>query len=174
MADQATMKTANGPWSTRSSGDGRVPTYGGAPESRETDPGASSVVSSVAGFSESLLNLAELQAQLYAIELRKNAHAARNGGVGLLAGLALAVASLPVALVGIAELMVAELALKRAYALLIVAGAALLFAVGCVASAGLWLRRQRIGFPLSGEELNRNVNWVRTVLAHSGRSTPHR
>ena len=139
-----------------------------------SEPSATSVVSNVASFGENLLTLAELQARLSAMELRKNLEAAKTEGVVLLAGSVLAVASLPVALAGIAELLVSELALKRGYALLIVAVAALLIAGVCVASASFRLRRKRLGFPLSAEELTRNLNWLRTVLRYSGRSPSRR
>ena len=81
-------------------------------------------MSNVAGFGENLLTLTELQAKLATIELRQNISAVKNGGSLLLGGLVVAVASLPVVLVGVAELLVSELAFKRGYALLIVAGTA--------------------------------------------------
>jgi len=138
-----------------------------------SEPSATGVVSNVAGFGENLLTMTELQARLSAMELRKNLEAAKTEGAVLLAGSVLAVASLPVALAGIAELLVSELALERGYALLIVAAAALLIAGVCVAIASFRLRRKRFGFPLSAEELTRNLNWLRTVLRYSGR-TPSR
>ena len=92
------------------------------------------MVSSVAGFGENLLTMAELQARLSAMELQQNVVAARSAGSVALAGSLLAVACLPVALAGIAELLVSELAIKRGYALLIVSAAAFLIACVCVAS----------------------------------------
>ncbi len=168
MADQATVRTRNGP------PDASPTAGGGTPGAAGGEPSATSMVSSVAGFGENLLNLAELQTRLSAMELRKNVEAAKSGGAVVLGGTALFLASLPVALMGIAEVLVSELALKRGYALLIVAGAGFVIAGGCVAAASLWLRRKRLGFPLSGEELARNLNWVRTVLQYSGRSLSRR
>jgi Putative Actinobacterial Holin-X, holin superfamily III len=169
MADQATMRTMNGPGSNRSSAGGSVSVGGRMSDASAGEPSANTMVSNVAGFGENLLTLAELQARLSAMELRKNLDAATAGGAVILAGSVLAVASLPVALAGLAELLVSELALKRGYALLIVAAAAILIAGISVASAGFWLRRKRLGFPLSAEELTRNLNWLRTVLHFSGR-----
>jgi hypothetical protein len=132
------------------------------------------VVSNVAGFGENLLNLAELQARLSATELRRNLDAAKISGAIMVAGSVLALASVPVALAGIAELLVAKLALRRGYALLTVAAAALVIAAACVMGAGLWLRRKRLGFPVSAEEFTRNLQWLRTVLRYSGRPTVSR
>jgi putative superfamily III holin-X len=173
MADQAAMKAIKSHGPNQSAGGGGS-VAGRLPAASASEPSANSVVSNVAGFGENLLTLAELQARLSAMELRKNLVTAKIGGAVLLAGSVLAIAGLPVALAGLAELLVSELALKRGYALLIVAAAALVIGGACVASAGVWLRRKRLGFPLSAEELTRNLNWLRTVLRYSGRSPARR
>jgi hypothetical protein len=132
------------------------------------------VVSSVAEFGEHLLTLAELQARLGALEVKQNLEAAGISGSVILAGALLAVVSLPLVLAGIAELLVSELAMKRGYALLSVAVATLVIAGVCIGIAGSRLRRNAAGFPMTREEFARNLNWVRTVLLHSGRSTQRR
>jgi hypothetical protein len=169
MADQATLTTRNGPTANNSSARGASPGES-ASSTGEKQPDASSVVSNVAGFGENLLTLGELQARLAAEELVQNLQAAKNAGALGLAGFLIAVASVPIVLAGIAELLVSELAMKRGYALLSVAAAAILIAGVSVTSASSWLRSKRLGFPLSEEELTRNLNWVRTVLRYSGRA----
>jgi hypothetical protein len=128
------------------------------------------VVSGVAEFSENLLSLAELQARLVALELQQNVAAAQISVPVILAGAVLAVVSLPLVLAGIAELLVSELGMKHGYALLSVAVVALAIAATAVALALGRLRRALAGFPISREEFARNLNWVRTVLLHSGRA----
>jgi hypothetical protein len=140
-----------------------------SPDNGTAESGANAVVSNVAGFGEDLLNLVELQTRLTAVELRQNLNLFKVGGALMATGLVVAVAGLPVGLVGIAELLVSEMGLKRGYALLAVAAIAILFAASCVGLAASWFRRKPLGFPLSGEELARNLNWVRTVLRQSGR-----
>jgi Putative Actinobacterial Holin-X, holin superfamily III len=166
MADQATLKGANGPMSdTRS---GRLTSGGPGDQS----PGA--VMSNVAGFGENLLTLTELQARLATIEIRQNVESAKTPGTFLVGASVLAVVGLPVFLVGIAELLVSELAFKRGYALLMIAGCAIAIAT-LLAGVGLAsLRNTRFGFPLTSEELSRNVQWIRTVLQHSGRPASRR
>jgi hypothetical protein len=132
------------------------------------------MVSNVAGFGENLLNLAELQARLSAAEFRKNIESARLSVVCGVGAALLAVASLPVALAGIAELLVSALGWNRGYALLGVAGGAIVVAAVCIAAAALWLRSKPLGFPVSTEELARNLNWLRTVLRFSGRAPSRR
>jgi hypothetical protein len=160
------MRTSSG--NRRVAGDGEL-TAGRTTSPNGIEAGATAVVSNVAGFGENLLNMAELQTRLSATELRKNVEAAKIGGAVILGGAVLAAASVPVALAGIAELLVSELVLRRGYALLLVAGAAFVIAALCVAGAALWLRQKRLGFPVSAEELSRNLQWLRTVLRYSGR-----
>jgi hypothetical protein len=165
MANQATVRT-NG------SAAGRLGAVGAEPSDATAagnEAGPGQVVSSVAEFGENLLTLGELQARLAAIELKQNVDAAKIDGSVVLAGAALALASLSVILIGVAELLVSELGMKRGVALLSVSGVSILIAGACIAIAGSRLRRKAVGFPLSGEELARNLNWLRTVLVHSGR-----
>ena len=172
MADQATVTARNGAVAngtqTRGASTGD---HASTPDGKELT--ASTVVSNVAGFGENLLTLGELQARLAAKELVQNYQAARTAGAVGLAGFVIAAANVPIVLLGIAELLVSELAMKRGYALLSVAGAAISIGGVSVAFAGSWIRRKRLGFPVSGEELTRNLNWVRTVLRYGGRF-PHR
>ena len=164
MVNQTSVTKANG----RATSSGKID---GGPllEDNTAESGANAVVSNVAGFGEDLLNLAELQTRLTLVEMRQNLNVFKAGGALMATGLIVAVAGLPVGLVGIAELLVSEMGLKRGYALLTVAAIAILIAASCVGMAASWFRRKPLGFPLSGEELARNVNWVRTVLRQSGR-----
>jgi hypothetical protein len=147
---------------------------GSAPRDGEERVRSEGVVNNVAEFGEGLLTLAELQARLAVVELRQNVAAAKAGGSIILAGGALALASLALVLVGLAELLVSELGMKRGYALLAVAGAGLVTAGACIALAARHFQGRSIGFPVSGEELARNLNWVKTVLRHSGRPPSRR
>jgi Putative Actinobacterial Holin-X, holin superfamily III len=167
MADQATMKT-NGPATATASGrPGAVPKAGGD----ANDAGPADVVTNVAEFAEHLLTLAELQTRLSAIELKQNVQAVKFGSAVMLVGAVIGVAGLPIALAGIAEVLVSTLSMSRGAALLSVAVAAFAVAGACIAIAAGRLSGADLGFPLSKEELARNINWIRTVLLYSGRSS---
>jgi Putative Actinobacterial Holin-X, holin superfamily III len=166
MADQATLMNRNA--SATNGAQTRSPADRGS-SAAEKEPGAGDMVSNVAGFGENLLTLGELQARLVARELIQNYQAARTAGTVGLVGILVAVSGIPVVLLGIAELLVSELAMKRGFALLSVAAAAIVLGGGVVAFVGTWLRQKRLGFPVSTEELTRNLNWLRTVLRYSGR-----
>jgi Putative Actinobacterial Holin-X, holin superfamily III len=168
MADQATMTR----WSdAKDNGPTAKPNSGavGTPAANAFDPSASGVMNSVAGFGENLLTLAELQARLTAIELRQNIDSLKNGGALFVAGSILAISTLPVVMMGVAEFMVSEFGMKRSYALLITASTAIVIAGACIIIARSWLRKKPFGFPVASEEFARNLNWLRTVLRHSGR-----
>jgi hypothetical protein len=169
MVDQETMNASNG-------SSGSVGPYSGAqsPAARssgaaEATASAGQVASNVAGFGENLLNMAELQAKMSAIELRQNIEALRIVAAVGLTGATLALAALPIVLAGMAEVLVTELAIRRGPAFLTVGFTALAIGLLGIVGAGLWISRKRIGFPLSAEEFTRNLNWVRTVLRLSGR-----
>ena len=164
MADQTAMTKSNG-----HSPLGATLGSDRSPDTAAGESAANAVVSNVAGFGEDLLNLAELQAQLAVLEARQNVDVLRSGGALIATGLIVALAGLPIGLVGVAELLVSEMGLKRGYALLSVSAVAILIAGSCVGGGVSWLRRKRLGFPLSSEELARNITWIRTVLRQSGR-----
>jgi Putative Actinobacterial Holin-X, holin superfamily III len=168
MADQATMTTFKGPTSNGASRQASSGSVRSSPAD-VLDPGASGMMNSVAGFGENLLTLGELQARLTAIEVRQNLDSLRNGGALFVTGSILAISSLPVLMVGVAELLVSELGMKRGYALLSAGTTAIVIAGACIVVARSWLRKKPFGFPLAGEEFARNLNWLRTILRHSGR-----
>jgi Putative Actinobacterial Holin-X, holin superfamily III len=132
--------------------------------------GGDMVMRGVAGFGESLLSLAELQARLAEVELRQNLQAARAGIFLALSSGVAAWSGLIIMLAGLAELMVSEMGVKRGIALLSVATVTIAAGAACLALAAARLRAKRLGFPLSYEELARNLNWLRTVLRQSGRA----
>jgi hypothetical protein len=155
MADQATLNRNGGP---------RV-----AIDSPVTE----GVFGNLTEFVNDCTTLAELQAKLAVQDLKVGAGKATVPVIGLVAGGALAIASLPVLLLGLGELIYFYGGLERHWAYLIVAGVALVLG-GLLA----WLLGTRFGpvlssFDHSREELTRNLAWIKTVLAHSGRSPRH-
>jgi len=157
----------NGPGGASGRMAAAAPTSGDAGENGAS-PG--DVVTNVAEFGEDLLSLAELQTRLAAIEVKQNLEAVRRGAAILVTGSVLALAALPIALAGIAELLVSMLGMNRGAALLAVAAAAFVIAGACIAIAVGRLRGSDMGFPLTREEFTRNLNWLRTVLLYSGRT----
>ena len=134
--------------------------------------GPAGMVSSLAEFAHDTATLAELQAKLTVVELRKTAARATLPAVVLAGSGVLALAALPVLLFGIAQLITTYGGLALGWSLLLVA-------VVCLALAGVagWLCLGRVTksfeeLRTSREELVRNAAWIKTVLAQSGRFTP--
>jgi Putative Actinobacterial Holin-X, holin superfamily III len=176
MADQTALTSGNGSPGSMSPAVGdhaRISAQASSAALRGETP-AGDLVSNVAGFGENLLSLAELQARMAAVELRQNVETVKIASALVVAGVLIALAAVPIILMGMAELLVSELAWRRGHAFLAVGCVTVALAACCAVAAAAWLKRQRLGFPLSTEELTRNLHWVHTVLRLSGRHPTHR
>jgi uncharacterized membrane protein YqjE len=135
-------------------------------------PFVEGVLGNVADFGSDIASLAELQAKLALIDLKESAGRAALPAGLIVASAALVLGSLPVGLLGLAELLVRAFSIERGWAYIATAAAitvcALILGLAGLAS----LRRSFESFRRSREELTRNVAWVKTVLAQSRRYTP--
>jgi hypothetical protein len=128
------------------------------------------MVGNIADFGNDIATLAELQAKLTALDARDCAARAATPVIILGAGVALALGSLPVILIGLADVIAANTKLSSGTAQLIVGLVALVVA-GVGGYFGLkGTIRSLDSFRRSREELIRNLSWIRTVLVYSGRS----
>lgn len=133
-----------------------------------------SVVGNIADFGNDVATLCELQLKLATTDLKEVKDRATGYVIVLFFAGVVAIATIPIALFGVADLLAMALQIRLGWALLITAGVA--FSIAGVVFAQI---APRLGFALdplrrSREELVRNVSWVRTVLVHSGRSIPKR
>jgi hypothetical protein len=122
------------------------------------------VTASVTGLAHDAIELAELQVRLLKLDVRS---AARNGQRGLalgVGGVCLLLGCVPVALLALAEVFVAQFGWSQAAAL--GAAAAIGLAASAVAAAAAW-QRMRAGLSSlerSRDELNRNIAWIKSQL----------
>jgi len=141
-------------------------------ESVPIDAPATAVVNNLAEFGHDFATLAELQTKLAVIDLKETAgHAALPAGA-LAAALVLLLGSVPVLLIGVAELIVDYTTITLGWALLLTAGVALGLAIVIGALGASRIGASFASLQRSREELTRNVAWIKTVLAYSGRSAP--
>jgi len=141
---------------------------------RAQGSGNGSVVGSIAEFGNDIATLAELQAKLALLDLQESTRRSVLPVALMVVGVAVALASLPVALLGVASLIAAAFSIAQGWALLLTAGAALIAGAGIAATAASQLGRSFDSFRRSREEFSRNVAWIRTIVLHSGRAVPRR
>jgi len=127
------------------------------------------VFGNIAGFAGDVATLAELQAKLASHDLKETVSRATIPAGLILGGSVLALGSIPVLLIGVAELIVRWTSLSHGLSLLIVAIGAMVLAAGMVLFALPAMKRSFASFQRSREELVRNIAWIKTVLTHSGR-----
>jgi hypothetical protein len=132
------------------------------------------VIGGIAGFGNDVANLAELQAKLAALDFKEARQKALLPlGVVAVGGVVL-LGTVPVVLAGVAFLLAPALSIALGWAFVLTGVVAAILTAGAVAFAGIKFSRSFDSFRRSREEFNRNVAWIRTVLAHSGRPAPRR
>lgn len=130
--------------------------------SPQTAPNA--LARDVGEFAHDVLTLAELQAQLLVTDLRECSRRGLVPGLVLLAGVALGLSCIPIALVVLSLLLVEvfETSYATGFLLAMIAGA-ILSALLCV-SGWFQFRKRLAVLRRSQEELVRNVRWIKKVL----------
>jgi len=129
-----------------------------------TETASEAVVRHAGDFVDNVILLSELQVQLFAADLEEFHRGSRIPGFILLLGAGLGSACFPIALVGVALLLIQNFKLSYASGFLMVAGAAaflsgLLFIIGA-----RQLRKRMSVLRRSREEFVRNVRWIQTML----------
>ena len=125
------------------------------------------VVTSIAGFGGDMATLAELQGKLALVDLKESVERARAPfALTSVAGV-LALSALPAVMIGIGFLLADLFKISQGWGL-IIAGAVVAGAGGVTAAvAGSRLSKSFESFRRSKEEFNRNLLWIRTVIAQS-------
>jgi Putative Actinobacterial Holin-X, holin superfamily III len=135
-------------------------------------PGSHSAeLEGVAEFVDDLASLAELQAKLAALDLRDSARKSAIPVVLTVVGVAVIVASVPVALLGVSWLLASALKIHQGWAMLLTAGAAVALGGLVAILGGRRLSHSFDSFRRSHKQLILNLAWIRTVLVTSAR--PH-
>ncbi len=138
---------------------------------------AVSVIENLAEFGNDIATLAELQAQLAAVDLKESAGRALLPVALVAVALVVIVGCVPILLFGAAALIAPLLEISNDWmalgaALLIVGFAALLLFGIIAVVAALRIGPSFSALKRSHEEFLRNMSWVKTVLVHSGRAGP--
>jgi len=145
----------------------------GGPRVRINSPLVDGVLGNLAEFGGDIASLAELQAELGVADLKEATRKATLPAAAVAVAIPLALGGVLVLLLGAVEGLVLA-GMTRVWALVVVGLAALIVAgvLGWLAARGL--ANSFESFRRSREELARNVAWIKTVLAYSGRAKPQR
>jgi Putative Actinobacterial Holin-X, holin superfamily III len=118
-----------------------------------------------------ILTLGQLQAQLFTLDVREAGSRIQRPIVALAAGAVLAVCAVPVALFGIALLLVDVAGMSRLASVWITFIFAIFVAASLVGYAIAWFRKPPGLFEHSREELVNNIERVKDMLHRSGPTT---
>jgi uncharacterized membrane protein YqjE len=128
------------------------------------------VAASVSDLTHDVIELSELQAQLFALDARQSMQKAKACLVLAVVGACLLLGTIPVALLTIAALLVEQL--EWSYA----AGAAAATFIGLLITgivlgvAWTYVRKGLVSIDRSRDELRRNVAWLKSTLRTRGQA----
>jgi hypothetical protein len=117
-----------------------------------------------------IVTLGQLQAQLFMLDARDAAVRIQRPIVALAAGVVLAICAVPIALIGIAFLLIDVAHLSRLAAFWITFIFAIFVAASLIGYAVAWFRKPPGLFQSSREELAINIERVKEMLHRSGTS----
>ena len=140
------------------------------PNLANMEPSPGSMVGNIAEFGNDIATLVELQAKLATLDAKDCLGRSTYPVIFLAAAGAVALASLPVLILGAADLLTTFASLPVWASRMIVAVVAMV-----VAALVAYLSYREVAgsihsFRRSSEEFTRNLSWVRTVRVHSGRA----
>lgn len=132
--------------------------------SQESEP--STISQDVGEFADGLINLVELQAQLFSVDMKECGRQSRLPLVLLLLGLGIGWACFPVMLIAVALMLVQSFEISYAAAFAVTAiGGAILSATMCTIG-WILIRKYSAILQRSRRELARNFSWIKKVVAH--------
>jgi uncharacterized membrane protein YqjE len=127
------------------------------------------VAESVSGLTHDVIELGELQAQLLMSELKKSSQKTRTCLILAIVGVCLLLASLPVALFALAEVLVEQLDWSRSAAFGVSALVGLLLSGVLFGWTYAIARRGLFSLQRSRDEFNQNIAWIKSTLRDRGK-----
>jgi hypothetical protein len=126
------------------------------------------VAGSVSGLTHDVIELAELQTRLLTLDLKRSSQKTRTCLILAVIGACLLLASIPVALLALAELLVEQLDWSRSAALGVATLTGLLLSAIFAGIAYSIARSGLVSLERSRDEFNRNVAWIKSTLKNRG------
>lgn len=129
------------------------------------------VAGRVSELTHDVIELSELQAKLFMLDLKESSQRMRTCLILAIVGICVLLGTIPVALLALAYLLVEQLEWSQAAAL----GVATLvgIAITAIAIGAAWsiFKRGLMSLERSREELRRNIEWLKSTLRNRGQPT---
>src|SRR5262249_14675436 len=129
-------------------------------------PAGEAMRNGVMHFAHDLWSLAELQCQLFFIDLKETASRSTIPLVLLACGIVFGVTAIPLLVVSAAWLLVDEAGLSHEAAYFIMAVVAVIVAVACIWFGWIRLKRSLTSLTRSRDELRDNLRWIKQSLVN--------
>lgn len=113
-----------------------------------------------------VVRMVDLQFQLLSVDVRQFAQESRAASIATVLGGVLAIASVPVLMLGISQFLVEQFDWNQATTYLVVSIAALVVSATTVAWSVSRLLRAGEALDRSRQELSENLRWIRKTLHH--------
>jgi hypothetical protein len=131
-----------------------------------------SMATSFAGLTHDVIELAELQAQLLALDVKSTSQKARISLVLAVSGICILLGTVPVALFTLAELLNGPAGWSRPAAFGMATLVGVLVSGGILVAAWLRMRSGIVTMQRSRDELNRNIAWIKSSLRNRAQGNP--
>ncbi len=130
------------------------------------------VADSLGGLTHDAIELAELQAQLFALDVKETTQSVRTALILAIAGVCAVLGSIPVALIALAHVLIEQLNWMVAVSYSVATLAGVVIGVALLLTAWMRFRSRAVTMKRSREELSRNVAWVKSSLRRRATVAP--
>jgi len=132
----------------------------------------STVASSFSELTHDVIELAELQAQLFTLDVKEMSQSTRTSLVLAIVSASVLLGSIPAALIALAELLVQTLGWSQAAGFGVATVVGILVSAAIGAAAWSRFRTGLVTMRRSREELSRNIAWIKSNLRRRTRPNP--
>jgi len=122
------------------------------------------VATSFSELTHDAIELAELQAKLFALDVKETSQSTKTSLILAIVGSCLLLGTIPIALIALAELLIEQLDWSHAVSYGVATLVGILVSAGILATAFARFRSGLSSMKRSREELSRNIAWIKTSL----------
>jgi hypothetical protein len=138
-------------------------------QSRNDQPG---VATSFSELTHDVIELAELQAQLFALDVKNTSEKTKTSLLLAVVGVCALLGSIPVALYALAELLREQLEWSGAASFGVATLVGVLISASILSAAWMQFKTGLVTMRRSREELSRNIAWLKSSLRKRAQSNP--